>query len=88
MYIFKIYSPKYAAFISEKQNKIERKILLTMMRALAALNMGRNLLHLARCEVCSASEWAHRNITVSILLLYLSNEMLKTVSFISELSIA
>jgi hypothetical protein len=42
MYIFKIYSPKYAAFISEKQNKIERKILLTMMRALAALNMGRN----------------------------------------------
>lgn len=42
-----------------------------------ALNIRRNLLLLACCVVCSASEWARHNITVSILLIYSVNEMLK-----------
>jgi hypothetical protein len=58
------------------------------MRALAALNMHRNLLLLACCVVCSESEWVHQSITVSILLLYLIDEMLKTVPFIVGLSTA
>ena len=58
------------------------------MRAVAALNMRRHLLLLACCVVCSECEWGHHSITLTILLPYLINEMLKTVSFIAGLNTA
>jgi hypothetical protein len=63
----------------------KEKILLNLMSILAALNLRRNLLLFACYVVCSASDWAHHNMTVNVLLLYVINEMLKTL-FIGRLN--